>query len=283
MYKIYTVNSDVAVEFAAQELKKYLRMMMPRAGEIPVVYNPEAKDGFRLGLMTDFGMTPDVKNPELDDVVFVKTDAEGGIIAGSNPRSVLLSVYRYLKLNGCNWLFPGPDGEHIPTVDGLLPVDYTHTPPLRFRGQATEGAESRYQMSNAIAFTPKVGMNAFMIEQDVPSGFYNHFYCHLMDDYESEGPIDLETIMQWKRSCEAEFEMRDIMFHDVGHGWNCNPFGWAKCKDMTEEEKKEEYKKDKYRHAAMIGGERKLFGDSRVNTNFCMSNPETRKLATDYI
>ena len=113
-YTIYRVNSDSVVTFAAQELKKYLRMMMPRCGKVPSSYDPEAKSGFRLGLMTDFGITPDVDDVYLDDVVYIKTEKDGGIIAGSNPRSVLLAVYRFLKKQGCVWLFPGPDGEYIP-------------------------------------------------------------------------------------------------------------------------------------------------------------------------
>ena len=68
MYKIHTVNPDETIAFAAQELKKYLRMMMPRVGEIPVSYNKDAQDGFRLGLMADFGLDPDVENLYLDDV-----------------------------------------------------------------------------------------------------------------------------------------------------------------------------------------------------------------------
>ena len=126
MYKIYIVNPEATIDFAAQELKKYLRMMMPRAGEIPVSYDKDAKDGFRLGLMADFGLDPEVKNLYLDDVIYVKTDAAGGVIAGSNVRSVLQAVYRFLKKQGCIWLFPGSDGEKIPMIRELKPVDYYH-------------------------------------------------------------------------------------------------------------------------------------------------------------
>jgi len=56
MYKIYKITSNPTVDFAAEELKKYLRMMMPRSGEIEISYYPEAKDGFRLGLMSDLGL-----------------------------------------------------------------------------------------------------------------------------------------------------------------------------------------------------------------------------------
>ena len=105
MYKIYFVNTHPTVDFAAQELKKYLRMMMPRCGEIKVEYSAIAEDGFRIGLMSDFGIDPEVENTYLDDVMYVKADKDGGIIAGSNYRSVLQAVYRYLKKQGCIWLF----------------------------------------------------------------------------------------------------------------------------------------------------------------------------------
>ena len=102
MYVINKITSHHVVDFAAEELKKYLRMMMPRCGEIAISYAPEAKDGFRLGLMSDFGLdTSEAGDLELDDILHIDTDEHGGIIAGSNPRSILLAVYRYLYLNGC--------------------------------------------------------------------------------------------------------------------------------------------------------------------------------------
>ena len=118
MYKIYKINASPVVDFAAEELKKYLRMMMPRCGEIIIERKADAEDGFRLGLMSDFGLdVSEAEDIELDDIVHIDTDTEGGVIAGSNPRSVLLAVYKYLTLNGCRWLFPGIDGELIPIKD----------------------------------------------------------------------------------------------------------------------------------------------------------------------
>lgn len=283
MYKIYIKNSNSTIGFAAQELKKYLRMMMPRVGEIKVTYNPDAKDGFMLGLMSDFSLETKVKNPYLDDEIYVKTDKNGGIIAGNNPRSVLQAVYRYLKKNGCNWLFPGPDGECIPSVTELKPVDYNHRPIYRYRGQCNEGAESQPQMFDIIDFNLKVGLNTFMMEHDKPYHYYDHFYKHKYDNYESEGGIALDQSLQWKRACEAELDRRGLLFHDMGHGWTANPFGFRDCRKLSDEERAEEYKKDIYKHVAMINGKRELFTHYPLNTNLCMSNPETRKIVADYV
>jgi len=164
MYRIYKITSSPVVDFAAEELKKYLRMMMPRCGEIVIERNAEATDGFRLGLMQDFGLdVSEADDPRLDDILHIDTDAEGGIIAGSNPRSVLLAVYRYLTINGCRWLFPGIDGEFIPIKD-IAPTKFHKMADCRFRGQCNEGAESQQCMMETIDFSPKIGLNAYMIE-----------------------------------------------------------------------------------------------------------------------
>ena len=182
MYCIYKITSHPVVDFAAEELKKYLRMMMPRCGEIPISYNPQAEDGFRLGLMDDFGLdTAEAEDLELDDLLHIHTDGFGGIIAGSNPRSVLLSVYRFLTLNGCRWLFPGIDGEFIP-IRNADPVFYHKLADCRYRGQCNEGAESQQAMLETIDFSPKIGLNVYMLEFDIPKIYYDWYYNHRNND-----------------------------------------------------------------------------------------------------
>ena len=156
MLYIKKVRLDYAIDFAAEELKKYLRMMMPQVLEVEITYEPEAKDGFRLGLLEDFGLPCEVAEPMYDDVVHIDTDTEGGILAGSNPRSVLFAVYRFLKKQGCIWLFPGSDGEKIPMVRELKPVDYLHKAPLRYRGQCNEGASVVLQLVVGAAVVKKL-------------------------------------------------------------------------------------------------------------------------------
>ena len=168
MYRICKITSNPVVDFAAEEFKKYLRMMMPRCGDIVIAYDPGATDGFRLGLMADFGLdTDEAADILLDDIIHIETGVENGIIAGSNPRSVLLAVYRYLQENGCRWLFPGIDGEFIPVCD-VKPTMYHKMADMRYRGQCNEGAEFQADMMAAIDFTPKIGMNVFMMEFSCP-------------------------------------------------------------------------------------------------------------------
>ena len=177
MIKIYKVSKGSTIDFAAEELKKYLRMMMPECNDISVDYCPEAKDGFRLGVFSDFGIKGEVEDLTFDDYLYAKCDSSGGIIAGINPRSVLLSVYEYFRQMGCRWLFPGVDGEYIPMKD-ITPVKYRFKPSMRYRGWCNEGAEFQQSMMAAIDFAPKVGLNVFMLEFRVPVGYYRQCYNH---------------------------------------------------------------------------------------------------------
>ena len=181
MYKIKKIRADHVIDFAAEELKKYLRMMMPQKGEIPISFDPAATEGFRLGLLEDFDLPCESDNVLLDDIVHIDTDECGGILAGSNPRSVLFAVYRFLRLNGCRWLYPGIDGEHVPVAQ-IAATKYHKLADHRFRGHCKEGAESQQCMLETIAFSPKIGLNTYMIEFDIPKVYYDWYYDHKYND-----------------------------------------------------------------------------------------------------
>jgi len=279
MYRIYKITSHPTVDFAAEELKKYLRMMMPECGEIVISYAPDAQDGFRLGLMPDFNLdTDEAEDVELDDIVHVDTDAEGGILAGSNPRSVLFAVYRYLQENGCRWLFPGVDGEYIPMQD-VKPTYYHKMADCRYRGQCNEGAEFQKNMMEAIDFSPKIGLNVFMIEFFNPKGYYNRYYNRDENPAREPEPISPTTALQWKRQCEAEISKRGLQFHDMGHGWTAEPFGLTSV--PTESGNQYVIPEEMKQYYALTDGQRGLFqGKNRpYDTNICMSNPVARQIA----
>ena len=282
MLSINKLISSTVVDHAAEELKKYLRMMMPECGDIRISYNPLATDGFRLGLMQDLGLdVSDAADTELDDILYIDCDTEGGIIAGDNPRSVLLAVYEYLRQNGCRWLFPGVDGELIPMQD-IAPVKYRHKPSMRYRGWCNEGAEYQECMMSAIDFMPKVGMNVMMLEFRVPTAYYERYYDHPQNPCYSPESLSERQIIQWKRQCEAELARRGIQFHDIGHGWTVEPFGvlancaWHAIDDSTVSD-------ESRRHLAMFDGKRQLWRGQPMNTNFCMSNEESRRIFTKYV
>ena len=280
------VNKLIAhstVDFAAEELKKYLRMMMPEGEPVKTAYAPDAVDGFRLGLMKDFGLcTDDVKDPELDDIVYIDCDERGGIIAGSNYRSVLIAVYEYLKKNGCRWLFPGVDGEFIPRKD-IEAVKYRKAADSRFRGNCIEGAVEQALLLDYIDFMPKLALNTFMIQFRIPGAFYDRYYKHNNTNttFAPEG-VSIDTILAWTRAAECEMEKRGIMIHSYGHGFTADPFGLSNSTGWGKRSI-EELPTEKREFVAMMNGVRDFNKGAPVNTNFCMSNPAARRDVTKYI
>ncbi len=255
---------------------------MPECGDIKISYNPDATDGFRLGLMQDFGLdVSDAADTNEDDIVYIDCDVGGGLILGDNVRSVLLAVYEYLRQNGCRWLFPGKDGEYIPTCN-IKPVKYRHKATSRYRGQCAEGAFTQDILLDVIEFMPKIGMNLFMSQFFNPHVFYRRKYDHEenSENFPAES-VSMSQTARWKREFEAELSKRSMKFHDIGHGWTTSPFipsfsGWGKLSD-------DEISKENLSYLAEIDGKRGFFKGIPSNTNLCMSNPEARRKVNEYI
>jgi len=268
MLSINKITSLTPIDFAAEELKKYLRMMMPECGDIGISYAPDAKEGFRLGLMQDFGLdVSDALDPELDDIIYIDCNTEGGIIAGDNAHSVLIAVYEYLRQNGCRWLLPGVDGEFIPMQD-IKPVKYRHKPSCRCRSFCFEGGIIQQSILDMIDLSPKVGMNTYMLEHKETVWHYQHYYKHLNNEKNRKPePLSEKDCKQFRRVCEVEIAKRGLIYHSVGHGFTFDPFKGDP-----------EYPS----YMAMIGGKRALYGGAPVYTNVCMSNPVVRKKIIDH-
>ncbi len=280
---IKKMRRDPVVDFAAEELKKYLRMMMPE-GATPVISDePGAADGFRLGLLSDFGLPDEAPDPYLDDVVHVDAGPEGGVLAGSNPRSVLFAVYRFLRLNGCRWLYPGPDGEFIPEKE-LEKVSYHKMADMRFRGHCNEGSESQECMLETIDFYPKQEINVYMMEFSIPFVYYDRYYSHSYNEKNRiPEPVTQRQVLQWKRQCECEIEKRGLQFHDMGHGWTADPFGMKTGERLDYRTGKKQVPENVRQYLAMINGERKLFRSDPLYTNLCYSNPAVRSTMADAV
>ncbi len=285
MLYVNKITSHSTVDFAAEELKKYLRMMMPKVSDVKIAYAPDACDGFRLGLMKDFSLdTSDIKDMSLDDAVYIDTDEKGGVIAGSNERSVLFAVYEYLKRNGCRWLYPGIDGEYIP-LKNIEPVSYRHVADMRFRGPCIEGAINQKMLLDYVDYMPKVGLNLFSSQFFLPNFFFERYHGKMYNDVSDTLPkekVTNDTVLQWKTAAEVELKKRGLLFRDIGHGWTATPFGfdissaWAPIDDSM-------YTDEDYKYCAMRDGKRQLHNHTPMATQFCMSNPEARRIVVKFI
>lgn len=274
MLNIVTVSKTKTITFAAEELKRYLARMLDSTENIDVT--------LEVGRMQDFSLdVSDAEDLHLDDLVYICTNEQGGVIAGDNDRSVLFAVYEYLRQHGARWLFPGEGGEWIPKAV-LHPVNYRHLATNRFRGPCIEGAESRELVLETIDFLPKVGMNLFMSQFFEPYTFYHRYYSRSSNTKETPIAITVDEVRAFKKEFVDAINLRGLSFHDVGHGWTAAPFGidtstgWGKVDDS--------HLSDEMRaHFALVNGRRGLADGVALNAQFCMSSEKTRKIVVDYI
>ena len=280
MYIIKKIRADHVIDFAAEELKKYLRMMMPECGDIDIVFEPDAKDGFRLGLLEDFGLPNEAEDTLLDDIIHIDTTAEGGILAGSNARSVLFAVYRFLRENGCRWLYPGVDGDYVPMKD-IEGVKYHKMADHRFRGFCNEGSESQTCMLECADYYAKLEMNVYMLEWFIPDGYYEKYYTHKYNkNNRIPEPVPSEQVLQWKRQCEAEIAKRGLMFHDIGHGWQNRAIGFPENSGSNTQVATMDFSvfsEEQMNSLALINGRRFFTRSSVAYSNMCLSREDIRR------
>jgi len=268
------------IDFAAEELKKYLRMMMPEKGDIAIELKRDASHGFRLGLLSDFGIPFEGTDPQFDDVIHIEADAEGGILAGSNPRSVLFAVYRLLKLNGCRFFYPGPAGEYIPRRE-LAPTRYHKLADHRLRGHTIEGCPSMEQVLHYIDFHAKEELNAFgLYGIDVyHRRYYTHWHNEMNrppEDYDGEVA---ET--QWRALYESELKKRGMIIFSGEHDMIPLAMGFnltARHLYISGEKKIEETARP---YLALLNGKRDLYRNNILWTNLCYSNPKVRTMIAE--
>lgn len=281
MLYIKKLRADHVIDFAAEELKKYLRMMMPDIGEIGIVYQPDAKDGFLLGLLADFGLPAETSEPYLDDIVHIDTETDGGILAGSNPRSVLFAVYRFLKLNGCRFLFPGIDGEHIPKKH-IQPQKYHKLADHQMRGHSIEGDPSLENVLDYIDYHAKAELNCFGCY-----GIFNYmrrYYKHRLNEKNrpSEFMDDNVAETQWRALFECETRKRGLLLYSGDHSLLARSIGLKTEDRFLYKRGEKEFPKEVFPYLAQIKGERKPQNNNDFfYTNLCMSNPEVRKRIID--
>ena len=279
------IGSNKTVSFALDELCRYLRIIdsdvMIDRRTYPA-YDPNLKGVVWIGMDSGFDdLLPSVENRELDDAIHIDVVENEGIITGTNYRSVLIAVYRFLKELGCAWVRNTTDGEVVPSYT-LTPITVfvNESASYRHRGVCIEGSDAYEHVYQMIDWLPKAGLNAFFRQFMIPGEFFDRWYDHLKNPYKEKESVTTEDVMAMMRSLEEEIEKRGLLYHAVGHGWTSaaigvNPTGW--------EDKSHSVPDDKKEMIAEIGGERKYFNDMPLCTNLCYSNPKAQKALVDTI
>ncbi|MDI3311525.1 MAG: DUF4838 domain-containing protein [Thermoanaerobacterium sp.] len=282
---IVKMHNNETLDFACQELQNYL-IKMNNNIKINITENREntnKTNKIYIGLFTDMDWINaiEVDDPYFDDAIVIDFENGKGNIAGANPRSVLIAVYRFLYEAGCRWIRPGNDGEYIPSVNiEHLKVHVMERPSYRHRGICIEGAVSYENVYDIIDFLPKIGLNSYFIQFKEAFEFFDRWYSHKNNPYKEKEQFSLEKAKEYVVKLEKEIKKRNLIYHAVGHGWTCEALGipgigWGNYNKYIPEDTK--------KYFAEINGKRELWDGIPINTNLCYSNYDVRKMIVDGI
>ena len=282
IWKINRIGNDRTIVFAVNELAEYIKKM-DASIEVQIMEESAFDKNACVSVGCDprfDSLLPEVEDRKQDDAIHIDVKNAAGIITGTNPRSVLIAVYRYLKELGCKFIRPGKDNEVIPQCDpARIPVSVTEAASYRHREVCIEGAVSYEHVSEMIDWIPKMAMNGYFMQFVKPYGFFRVWYGHEANTYmpdESKSDEELAVIVA---KLEDEIAQRGIIHSSVGHSWSCECLGvdgsyWKKEPSPSDEIRK---------YLAMCNGERDWYGGVPINTNLCYSNPEVQEIMTDYM
>ena len=280
--RIKPLGNDITTTMAVNELVSYISKMDPSVEVLVAESYTEKESCIAIGCSPRFEhLLPVIADKTLDDAIHIDVRHGTGIITGTNPRSVLIAVYRYLKELGCKFIRPGTDNEVIPQIDlSTQHVLVTEAASYRHREVCVEGACSYEHVADMIDWIPKVGMNGYFMQFVKPDGFFKVWYEHEGNAYAQKEYKTAKEYADILTALEQEIRKRGLVYSTVGHSWNCECIGidgsyWYK---MTEP-----VPADKIKYLAQVNGKRDLFGGVPVNTNLCYSNPEVQHLMTDYM
>ena len=284
LIKIAKIGDSAPVSLACYELKNYLSKI-DKNNDYAILtydrYDASLKGMLWVGL-DEFFPLPTVDDRELDDGISIDVKGGAGYISGTNDRAVLIAVYRFLRELGCAFIRPGSDGEIIPEKDiSSVEVKVFEKPDYRHRAICIEGAVSFDDVCDLVEWLPKVGMNGFYNQFRVPYVFYLRRYTTVEDEYELR-PSDftVDDARGINNEVVKQIKKRGLLYHSVGHGWTCEPFGieglgWFKYNKPLDENIR--------KHLALVNGKRDFHGGVPLDTNLCYSSPEVRQIMTDAI
>ncbi len=259
------------ISFAAAELERYLKAVNP-AFAFSHASESSAANDCTIHLNTD--LDPELSSgldSRADDLFLISLSNGKGSIQGSNPRSVLLGMYAFLRRLGYRFLLP--DETVMPHQLSLadLTCSYSHRASLRHRGVCIEGADSLENVLDFIDWLPKLGFNSFFLQFKEPYIFLERWYHHTLNP--TKDPMELtEAFLQdcYKKMHEA-MKKRSLLLHAAGHGWTCEAIGLPSIGWVPE---KAEPSPKVQRLLALVNGKREYIDRIPMNTNLCYSDPD---------
>lgn len=264
-------NGSETLTFARSELIKYSKVMDP-AVDIEIRFYDLHEIG-KQDLL-------DGKNPQQCDAYSICISQGSGYIAASNPRSVLLGVYRMFKEAGCRFIRPGIHGEYVPRVNLTdFSLELETRADCLHRGITIEGAVSFENVLDIVDWAPKVGFNSYFIQFRDGHEFFERWYKHDVNPHKEPEEHTRERSVEYTRLIYKEISKRGMFAHGVGHGWTCESVGisaggWHKH-DLSQ------IAPERRELLAQVNGKRDFFEGIPLNTQLCYSNPQARQLMLD--
>ena len=254
--------------FAKEELARYLKLL-----DKSIEIDDKAENGIVLGLTEE--------TDEAIDTVSVDMDGLSGEIRGSNYRSILFSVYRYLESVGVRWIRHGADGEILPENHDFSAdsIHFKSTAKSKYRGMCIEGAVTIENMQDNIDWVAKMGFNTYFIQLDCPYTFFFRWYTRSRNPYAPGRKITFEEAEKYRAIMAQEIKKRGLTYQSMGHGWTALCLGlpgngwWWNDEEVSDEVKE---------NLALVNGKREFWDNIPLVTELCYSNPNTRKKFVDF-
>ncbi len=275
IWRFRLTDDSSATALAASEFKRLMAEFGPEA-------EVTGGEGLFIGLNCPVKV-PEVNDPEFDDGIAIEVRDCKGSITGTNPRSVLIALYRFFTEAGCAFLRPGRDGEYIPRKNSAeVCVSISEKAAYKHRGICIEGSTSYENVASMVDYLPKIGMNTYFTQFFRPYQFFDRWYNHSGNPLMTKTPIAPETVDRFLADYSVLLKQRGLIHQAVGHGWTAKCLGldangWYTVDTASVPEEKRPF-------MALMNGKRGLFepkGDGSkgvaINTNLCYTNPEVRE------
>ncbi len=275
--KIRLTVKNKTTLYAANELKSFIVAMT----DVPCDVVDSDAD-ITLGLLPEGS----VNDPLIDDRYVIDIKDGKGSILGSNQRSILLGIYRYLKELGCRFVRPGKNGDVIPKSDlkGVVSIDESAFYP--FRVECLEGSINAELVKDTIKWLPKVGYNAFFIQFVTPYVFYKRLEP---ERFGGEGLTKAEHLkkcyelsLTMTQEIEETITTVGLQFHDVGHGYTFEPFGVHYLDSELTRDIPEEKRAEIEPYLPLRDGKRRVLNGCINWTNLCLSNKKLAEMTADW-
>jgi len=277
---VQPLGFDYTSGFAAEQLCKYLRRIVPVSPSMLPAHVQSAtgrKAQFVLGTAGNLRHLALKGLPEpsaTQDTLAIIPHAGTLYLSGSNSRSVLFAVYRFLEELGVRFLRPGRDGELLPKLSRLA---FPRKPIIEsaatdHRGICIEGSPRLEHVLEILDWMVKKKMNTFQLQFQHAGVFWRR----------GLNALDTETVSTLStEDCEAQDEQvilavrkRGMILHRVGHGWTSAALGidgndWDPVKvKLTRKQRN---------LLAKVNGRREIHKAIPCLTELCYGNPAARQ------